>query len=99
MPLKKDEQYTRKPSGWYKGCGCGEKRGELVTPPEGSVEGLVRVRIAEWTSPTTQQKYRLEPAFIAIDLLPEDYTVLKELGHISDAPTSQGFKGYLARIA
>lgn len=97
MEIRKEDQFTKKPSGWYKGCGCGEKRGELVTPPEGSLEGLVRIRVLEWVSPVTNQKYQLSPGLIAIDLNPLDVPVLKELGHISDAPTSQGFKGYLSR--
>lgn len=98
MAVPNDKKLTRKPTGWYIGCGCGSKPGDLVTPPDGSVEGLVRVRLS-YTGTVSGLLYELEPALVAIDIDPRDVSVLKELGHIVDPPTNQTFKGYLARKA
>lgn len=96
MAVPKEKQLTKKPTGWYIGCGCGSKPGDLVTPPSGSVDGLVRKR-ETWTSPTTFIVYNFEPGLVAIDIDERDVAVLKDGGYVSDVPTAQGFKGYLAR--
>lgn len=89
---------TRKSSGWFKGCGCGQKPGDKVEAPAGSVEGILLFgsTSSEQTGPVSGIKYQVTPNHIAIDLDPRDYDAWK--AQQKAIPGRSGMKGVLSRI-
>lgn len=88
------ELLTRKSTGWYKGCGCGQKAGDLVKPPEGSQELFIAHQGA-LTGPITGIEYVIVPNTTSIDIDPQDAKAFKAQGIAMDA--RQGMKGALTR--
>lgn len=89
------ELYTKKSDGWYKGCGCGQKAGDKVTPPTGTVELFVQHNGA-LDGPSTGIKYNFVPNTTSIDIDPADAAAWRIQGIARDP--APGFKGRLARV-
>lgn len=85
---------TRKSTGWFKGCGCGQKQTDLVIPPEGSVELFItKSGIVEGPS---GQKYDITPNTTTIDVRADDAAHFRAIG-IGSNPNPT-LKGTLSRI-
>lgn len=93
------EYLTKKSTGWFKGCGCGQKQGDKVTAPADSVEIVVQSTNgnSEVTGPVSGAIYRFVPNAIAIDVDPRDAEVFRTQ-NIATGPR-QGLKGYVSRKA
>ncbi len=90
------EYLTRKSTGWFKGCGCGQKPGDLVTPPNGSVEAWFPTsEVKTLVGPVTGIKYNVVPNVTSIDVDAKDYAAWAGEG-IVQTPRP-GFKGMLTR--
>lgn len=88
------EYLTKKSTGWFKGCGCGQKIGDLVTPPINSVDAWIPEG-GEHTGPATGIKYNVVPNTTSIDIDRADYAVWSADGVAH--PPRPGFKGVLSR--
>lgn len=89
------EQLTKKSTGWYKGCGCGQKAGDLVTPPAGSVElFMTKTGTVVGVSGIT---YEFTPNVVSIDIDPTDAAEFRKQGIALDPRA--GLKGTLTRKA
>lgn len=88
------ELFTKKADGWYKGCGCGQKSTDKVTPPAGTVELFVQHNGA-LVGPSTGIAYNFVPNTTSIDIDPADAAAWRIQGIARDP--APGFKGRLAR--
>lgn len=88
------EYLTQKSDGWYRGCGCGQKKGDLVTPPEGSVS-LYITAASPLEGPVSGLTYLIVPNTTSIDIDPRDAAEFRKLGTGHDP--RPGFKGVLTR--
>lgn len=89
------EYLTKKSTGWFRGCGCGQKQGDLVTPPANSVD-LVIPRAGELIGPVTGIKYNIVPQTVSIDIDSQDAAIWKSQ-HIARDPVP-GLKGVATRV-
>ncbi len=88
------EFLTKKSTGWFRGCGCGQKPGDLVTPPINSVDTWVPIG-GEHIGPATGIKYMVVPNTTSIDIDLADYQEWSKDG--TAHPARPGFKGMLTR--
>lgn len=89
------ELLTKKSTGYYKGCGCGQKPGDLVRPPEGSVDVII-TKTGPVVGPITGVTYNIHPNSIAIDIDARDARSFREQGIVQEP--RQGMKGVLTRV-
>lgn len=89
------ELLTKKSTGWYKGCGCGQKPGDLVRAPDGSVE-LFMTKTGSVTG-VSGNTYEFTPNTISIDIDPRDAEEFRKQGIALDP--RPGLKGALTRKA
>ncbi len=87
--------FTKKSDGWYRGCGCGQKAGDKVFAPDGTVELFVQHNGA-LEGPSTGIPYNFVPNTTAIDVDPRDAAAWRIQGIARDP--MPGFKGRFARI-
>jgi hypothetical protein len=87
------ELLTKKSTGWYSGCGCGQKASDLVVPPVGSVE-LFMTKSGAVTG-VSGIIYEFTPNTISIDITPQDAAEFRKSGIALDP--RPGLKGVLTR--
>lgn len=88
------ELLTKKSTGYYRGCGCGQKVGDLMTPPAGSTDVII-TKTGPVTGPVTGIQYSIHPNTIAIDIDWNDAKAFREQGIVQEP--RPGMKGVLTR--
>ena len=96
LKAKMAEYLTKKATGWYLGCGCGQKPGDLITPPVNSVDAWIPEG-GSHVGPVTGISYQVVPNTTSIDIDRADFEVWSKDG-VAHQPRP-GFKGILTRVA